>query len=134
MFAWTLQNAKEIKGTNTQDCLLQAGVAGRANTRAASASASQRQSEAPKQPEQLGTTPLGRQRLQKKADSFADMVQLVAVADDEDAVSTERPKVQAADCCHRIAPSQMHGRVVPPVAAPTFPNSFSSLTATSVCA
>lgn len=47
--------------------------------------------------QQLGTTKLGRQRLQKKANSFADMVHLVAVADVEHA---DKPKVSAAPAFH----------------------------------
>ena len=69
-------------------CLLQADFA-----QNKTAAASQRPLEAPKQPQQLGTTRLGRQRLQQKADSFAGMVHLVSAADEKPADATNRPEV-----------------------------------------
>ena len=66
-------------------CLLQADHA-----QNKTAATSQRPS---KQPQQLGTTRLGRQRLQQKTDSFADMVHLVAAADEKAADATDRPEV-----------------------------------------
>lgn len=76
---------------NDLSCLLQAGSAD--FVQGSRAAASQRPPEAPKRSQQLGTTKLGRQRLQKKANSFADIVQLVAVADEE---HRDRPKVSSA--------------------------------------
>ena len=61
------------------------------------AAASQRPPEAPQRSQQLGTTKLGRQRLQKKANSFADMVQLVAF---EDVEHSDEPMVLSAPFFH----------------------------------
>lgn len=72
--------------------LLQADFAGPAQ-HGPSQSARRPRSTAPKQPQQLGATQLGRRRLQQKVDGFAEMVDWVAAAEQQDLGQINTQKV-----------------------------------------